>query len=194
MIAGDVSYSDGVVTIRRADPDVDLDGFLSGTDDAQIDWLWDPGHREEWEALSTGAQREHQRTYLTSIRDSFGPGPKWCFVGVTVVGYALYVDCDLNDPDVPAGDANISYTCHPRFRGLGYTSRAVRLTLRFLTDNELTARAQIVVHPDNEASLRVARAVGAVEVERFTDRHGRPMIRHIVDLQGADAAADGLAR
>jgi len=182
VIANDLSYSDNVLTIRRADPDVDLEGFLSGTDDAQIDWLWDPGQREAWEALSTDAQREHQRGHLASIRESFGPGPKWCFVAVTAAGYAVYVDCDLNNSNVPEGEANISYTCHPRFRGLGYASRAVRLASRFLSENELTSRAHIIVHPDNVTSLRVAHAVGAVEVERFVDSHGRPMIRHILEV------------
>jgi RimJ/RimL family protein N-acetyltransferase len=178
----DLAYTDGVITIRRADPDLDLDGFVSGTDDEQIDWLWDDGDREQWEALSPQQRRDHQYEYLVQIRDAFGPGPKWCFIGVTAAGYALYVDCALNSPDLPIGDANISYTCHPDYRGRGFTSRAVRLTLQFLADHRITSRAHILVHPSNERSLRVARAVGGREVERFMDSHGRQMIRHIVDL------------
>lgn len=186
----DVAYTDGVVTIRRADPDTDLEGFLTGTDDEQIEWLWDPGDKAAWEAFSPEDQREHQRRYLEAIRDAFGPGPKWCFVGVTGDDYVLYVDCDLNNSNVPAGQANISYTCHPDFRGRGYTSRAVRLVLRFLSENRLTTRAHLIVHPDNAASLRVARAVGAVEIGRFVDSDGREMIRHVVDLDATDVSVD----
>jgi RimJ/RimL family protein N-acetyltransferase len=52
--------------------------------------------------------------------------------------------------------------------------------------------AHILVDVENVASLRVARAVGAVEVETFVNEHGRTAARHVVELrrQPREAGAD----
>ena len=84
---------------------------------------------------------------------------------------------------VPRGDANVSYTGHPAYRGQGNVSRAVRLVARFLRDHSAAGSAHIVVDARNEPSLRVARAVGAAETERWADEHGRTMIRHVLPLR-----------
>lgn len=129
-----LSYSDGVVTIRR--------------------------HEES----------DH----------AFGSGPKWTFaVDTADTPYVADVDCDLANPHVPAGEANISFAAHPAHRGRGHVARAVRLALRFLGDHTGAREAHLVVDIDNTASLRVAAAVGAVEVGR-ADRDGRTMVDHVV--------------
>ena len=176
--------TDGELVFRQQSP-ADLDRQMEAVDDAQIDWLWEPGHRELWEAMSPVEQREHQRRHLQAVHDSFGPGPKWCFsVDAPDAPYVVYVDCDLANPHVPAGQANISYTCHPAFRGRGYTARAVRLVCDFLRKRTTASEAFIIVAEGNRASLGVARAVGAVERDRFVDEHGRTMIRHVLSLRG----------
>jgi RimJ/RimL family protein N-acetyltransferase len=178
-------YTDGSITIRRQRAG-DIDRHLEAIDDEQIDWLWDPGHREAWEAMTPAQQRTHNLNVLRQREEAFGSGPDWAFsVDVGDEQYVAYVDCDLSNPDVPAGGANVSFTCHPAFRGNGYVSRAVLLVTRFLRDNTAAREAHIVVHPDNASSLRVARAVGAVERERFVDHHGRTMIRNVIDLRSA---------
>lgn len=128
-----ISYTDGVLTIRRLGP-ADLEQHLSAVDDAQMDWLWDPGDRQKNEARSPEEQRAGQ------------------------------------------------LACHPGYRGRGLTSRAVRLACSFLREHTDVTEAHLVIHQDNEPSLRVARAVGATEVERYVDEHGRPMVRHILTL------------
>ena len=85
----------------------------------------------------------------------------------------------------PAGEANLSYSCHPDYRGKGYVSRAIRLIQRFLTDHTAARRAHLVIDESNRASLRVARLVGAAECERFVNEDGRVMIRHVLDLPAA---------
>jgi RimJ/RimL family protein N-acetyltransferase len=178
-----VTYTDGVVTIRplRAD---DIDRHMEAIDDAQIDWLWNPGAREEWEALSPAEQREHNVTHLRACQDSFGAGPVWTFsADLADASYVAYVDCDLDNSNVPRGDANISYTGHPAYRGQGNVSRAVRLLTRFLRDHTAAGAAHIVVDARNEPSLRVARAVSAAATERWADEHGRTMIRHVLPLR-----------
>ena len=178
-----LTYTDGTVTIRRMEPDLNLDADLEAKDDAQIDWMWLPGQRESWEAMAPERQREHARRNLAANHDDFGRGPKWTFaVDTADHRYVAYVDCDLANDNVPAGEANISYSAHPAHRGHGYVSRAVRLLLRFLADHTGAREAHIVVEPENEASLRVARAVGAIERGELTTSYGRRMKRHVVSV------------
>ncbi len=179
-----LTYSDGVVTIRRLTAD-DLDAHLESIDDEQIDWLWLPGQRESWEAMTTGEQRAHVGRWLAENVDEFGRGPKWTFaVDTGRSGYAAYVDADLANLHVPAGEANISYAAHPAHRGHGDVARAVRLLTEFLADHTGATDAHLIVDAENTASLRVARSVGATERERWVNAEGRPMIRHVLSLRG----------
>jgi len=186
-----VSYTDGRVTIRQLEVS-DLDADLAAKDDEQIDWLWEPGQREAWEAMTPGEQREHARRTLQEAHDAFGPGPKWSFAVDTASDtYVAYVDCDLANDKVPAGQANVAYSAHPSHRGCGYVSSAVRLLLRFLEEQTTATEAHILVDSENVASLRVAHSVGAVATAQWTDDSKRTMIRHVVKLArgGADAHA-----
>lgn len=177
-----LTYSDGVVTIRRLGPD-DLDTHIEATDDLQISWLWLPGERESWEAMSTAAQRAHMLRYLERAGASFGVGPKWIFAADTAdAQYVAYIDCDLANDHVPLGEANISYTAHPAHRGIGHVRRAVALLLDFLRDHTGAREAHIIPDDENEASLRVAHAAGAVETEAWVNDQGRTLVRHVIDL------------
>ncbi len=176
------TVSDGFLVLRRQRPD-DIDMHLSAIDEEQIVWLWQPGDRARWDAMTPRQQRDHQLRHLQRMHDTFGPGPKWAFsVDAPGATYALYIDCDLANPHVPAGEANISFTCHPAYRGRGWVTRAVRLVCMFLRDQTSVRRAHLIVDSRNLASLRVAHAVGAREVERFTDEHSHTVIRHVIDL------------
>jgi RimJ/RimL family protein N-acetyltransferase len=174
------SFTDGRLTIRPLRVS-DLDADLEAKDDEQIDWLWDQGHREAWEAMTSDEQREHAKRSLQRAHDSFGPGPKWIFaVDTATDDYVAYVDCDLANDKVPAGQANISYSAHPSHRGHGYVSGAVRIAVRFLAEHTDAREVHILVDAENAPSLRVARAVGATPVERWTNERGRTMIRHVL--------------
>jgi RimJ/RimL family protein N-acetyltransferase len=183
VVDPEARYSDGVITIRRQRSD-DLDQHLAAIDHAQMDLLWDPGHRELWEAMSAEEQRAHQLRHLESVHRAFGAGPKWWFSGdLADSSYVVYVDCDLANPEVPANAASISYVCHPAFRGRGYAARAVRLVVQFLIEHTPASEAHFLVLPENEASRRVALAVGAREHSRSTDGFGRTMIRLVRALR-----------
>jgi RimJ/RimL family protein N-acetyltransferase len=179
----DRTWTDGVVTIRRQHPD-DLEAHLAAVDEEQMRWLWEPGDRERYLAMSLGEQRAHQLGQLQQSHDTFGAGPKWAFSADTVGHrYVAYVDCDLAHHEVPAGGANISYTCAPAHRGNGWTSRSVRLVCAFLREETDAKEAHLLVDVDNAPSRRVAEAVGAREVEQLVNRHGRTMIRYVVALR-----------
>jgi len=175
-------YTDGVVTLRR--PAItDLDADLAAKDDEQIRWLWLPGHREAWAAMSPPEQREHARHGLQQRVDCFGTGPKWTFsVDTRDASYVAYVDCDLANDQVPAGDANVAYSSHPAHRGRGYMSRAVRLVAEFLGQHTGARELHIIVDAQNAPSLRVARTVGAKPTGQSYNDRGRLMIRHVLAL------------
>jgi RimJ/RimL family protein N-acetyltransferase len=182
------ALTDGVVTLRRQHPD-DLELHLAAVDDEQMRWLWEPGDRERYEAMSTDQRRAHQLQHLQASHDSFGPGPKWCFsADLADRRYVVYVDCDLANDNVPTGQANISYVCSPEHRGKGYTSRAVRLLFDFLRLHTDAKEAHILVERENVASTRVATAVDAIEVGTLVDEHGRMLVRHVVDLRADQPA------
>lgn len=178
-----LTYGDGVVTIRSPQLE-DLDADLEAKDDLQIDWMWLPGERETWSAMSPSQQRDHARCGLQRRRDAFGTGPKWTFsVDGPEAAYVAYVDCDLWSTDVPAGEANIAYSAHPRYRSKGYVSRAVRLMMQFLREQTGAREAHIIVDAENIESLHVALAAGAKPGERWVNDRGRTMIRHLATLR-----------
>jgi len=174
--------TDGVVTLRRQHPD-DLELHLSAVDEEQMRWLWESGHRELYEAMTSRERRAHQLRHLHASHDSYGPGPKWSWsVDLANARYVAYVDCDLANDHVPVGAANISYVCSPEYRGRGYTSRSVRLVCDFLRQQTGAQEAHILVDLENVASLRVAEAVAAIEAETFVNEHGRATVRDVVEL------------
>jgi RimJ/RimL family protein N-acetyltransferase len=177
-----VSYTDGVVTIRRQRAD-DVAAEVSARDAEQFRWLSLPGDQARWAVMSQDQRRAQCRRLLLASRAVFGMGPKWTFsVDAGGVAHVGYVDCDLASSLVPAGQANISYAAHPAHRGRGHMSRAVRLITRFLADHTGAQEAYILVDEGNIASLRVARAVGAAETARWVDESGRTLIRHVLRL------------
>jgi RimJ/RimL family protein N-acetyltransferase len=181
-----ITYTDGVVTIRSLTVD-DIDADLEAKDDEQISWLWLPGQREQWEAMTPDQQRAHALRGLCEAQQSFGTGPKWRFAADTPdARYVAYVDCDLANDHVLAGEANISYSAHVDHRGHGHVSRAVRLAMRFLADHTGAREAHIIVDPRNVASVRVVRSVGARESGELLGESGQRMTRHVLPISRND--------
>ena len=171
-----LTYTDGTVTIRPFEIS-DIDRDIEAKDEEQIRWLWLPEERESWDAMSPAEKRAHALSGLEEHDDDPRNGPKWSFV-IDVGGrYSGHVDCDLANEHAPHGEANVSYSSHPAERGQGYVSAAVRLILQFVRDHTGAREVHIKVDADNDASMRVAAAAGAVEVER-TD-----MVRHVISLR-----------
>ena len=177
-----LAYTDGTVTIRPQRVG-DLDRDLEAKDDEQAHWLWLPGQRASWEAMTPEERRDHVRRGLAANVAGFGLGPRWPFaVDVGDTEYVAVVECDLANVHVPRGEANISYSAHPAHRGQGHVSRAVRLLACFLADHTGARRAHLLVDDANTASLRVAAAVGSQATERWIDEAGSSWSRHVLDI------------
>lgn len=175
-------YTEGVTTIRRRHRD-DLEMDLSGRDEEHVRWLWNPSQAAEWGAMTPDERRVHALAWLADVSDSFGTGPRWTFsVDMAGATSVAAVDVNLASDHAPPGEANISYWVHPTFRGRGVAPVAARLAVQFLRDHTGTRRAHIMVDPLNTRSLAVAAAIGATAGSMTSDRHGRSLLRHSLDL------------
>lgn len=183
-----LAYPDGVVTIRRRQL-ADLDADVEAKDEEQIRWLWLPWQLHAWAEMTVEQRRRHAAEVLRTNHEMFGSGPKWTFtVDTGNVRGVAYVDCDLANDHVATGEANISYASHPAHRGKSYVSRSVRLVFAFLRDHTGARTADIITDAMNTPSRRVARAVGAAEVEQWTADDGHVMIRHRTGVHHHPAA------
>ena len=137
--------TDGVVTLRLPRPG-DAQLLVEGRDDEFFRWL------------GPGAEI---------------PNPVACvWAGDELVGW---VDYDVERDWLKPGEVNVGYYLFPAARGKGYASRAVELLLLHLGDETEHNVATLLIHPENERSLSLARrlrfaASGEVEGELFFAR------------------------
>ena len=108
---------------------------------------------------------------LVAARDEeffkwFGPGaenpdPVACVrVDDELVGW---VDYDVGRDWLEPGEVNVGYYLFPAARGKGYASRAVELLLQHLGRATQHTVATLLIHPQNERSLSLARRLGFVK-------------------------------
>lgn len=125
--------TDGVVTLKRPEPG-DARLLVAGRDAESFRW--------------------------------FGPGggnsdPVACiWLGEELIGW---VDYDAPRDWLRPGEVNVGYYLFPGARGKGYASRAVELLLLHLRRDTEHTVATLLIHPENERSLRLARRLGFVE-------------------------------
>lgn len=130
----------------------DVDAHLAGEDEAMV--RFSSGGRSTVESTSAWILRNLE-SWATS-------GPVRAF-GIWDQGTGSLcgtVDANLALSGVRPGVANISYALHPRVRGRGYASRAVKLMVEYLIAHTDVDTAIVQVDPENEASLRVPARVG----------------------------------
>jgi RimJ/RimL family protein N-acetyltransferase len=135
-----VIATDGVVTLRAPGPgDVEL--LVAGRDEEFFRWF------------GTGAT---------------GPRPVACvWVDDRLVGWVDY-DLDPEHDWLRPGEVNVGYYLFATARGKGYASRAVELLLEHLgRDTEHTV-ATLLIHPENERSLALARRLGFVQKDEVS--------------------------
>jgi len=92
-----------------------------------------------------------------------GPRPVACvWVDDRLVGWVDY-DLDPEHDWLGPGEVNVGYYLFAAARGKGYASRAVELLLEHLRRDTEHTVATLLIHPENERSLSLARRLGFVQ-------------------------------
>jgi RimJ/RimL family protein N-acetyltransferase len=146
------SLSDGVITIRPPEAG-DAVTLIAGRDEEFHRWL------------GPGAEK---------------PAPVACVVvDGEIVGWVDYDD-DRHHDWLEAGEVNVGYHLFARHRGNGYATRAVELLMQHLAEATDKHTASLLIHPQNERSLAVARRAGFAPCDDVNDqRYFRRAVRPI---------------
>jgi RimJ/RimL family protein N-acetyltransferase len=144
-----VLLSDDVVLLRPLTPD-DVDEWIAGEDAEQVHWFEFPGP----------APRASVERAIAAWAESWrngGPVRHWAIcdqeTGRIIGGVELR---DLGD-----GDINLSYVVFPAWRRRGIATRACGLALAYAAAATGSRAAIVKVLRDNEASIALARKLGA---------------------------------
>lgn len=150
-ILPDGGLTDGVVTLRSPLPD-DLDAFAEQEADPltlQTGFAGTPPPREAMRRMLNRARLDHL----------VGPGTYFAMVDAASDKFAGSIG--LRRPG-PPDVASLGYAVHPRFRGRGYTTRALRLLSAWAFEEAGFARLELGAKIDNVASQRAAASAGFV--------------------------------
>jgi [ribosomal protein S5]-alanine N-acetyltransferase len=134
----------------------------------------DPEHRRRFELPTDNvASLEHALAVIQSWERGRRAGHR-CVVAVRAVSGEPVGGCEvLAKRD---GVASLAYWTRPTYRGLGFSQRGVRLLCGWLDTLQRFATLEVLVAPDNVASLRVATGCGfeRVGMREGNVLHARP--------------------
>lgn len=155
------------ITLRPFTLD-DVDEHLNGQDDEQTRWM---GGKSTKESVTNWV--------LRSQEDWKNNGPVYTFAVVNKTGDLIGMidaNTDYKELDgVSEGEANISYSIYPKFRGKGYAGEAISLIEKFLSERNIN-KSVIRVSPQNTASLRVPEKLGYSNKGQIATRDGDELI------------------
>lgn len=163
-----MKVSDNEITIRPFTLD-DADAHLSGDDIEQAKWM---GGKSTKESIAKWIKR-NQENWKNN-------GPIYNFAIVkndedTLIGM-VEANIDSKDLDgVNEGEANISYSIYPNFRGNGYAGKAILLLESFLKQKSVKTGV-IRISPENVASLKVPGKLGYRNTGEITTKDGDKLI------------------
>lgn len=143
--------TDGTVALRPLLPG-DLDGVTEQEDDPLT---------RSWEFTNAPRHRDGLRTMCESARLHWLVGPvlHCAIVDAASAAFAGTITVRLMGPPQVGG---VGYVVHPRFRGRGYTARALRLLRSWAFEQAGLARLELGAKEDNVASQKAALAGGFV--------------------------------
>lgn len=160
----DESLDDGVVLLRE---------WRDGDRDALVEMANDPSI-QRWTRVPSPYTRKDADHWFALTRTTRAAGRQAAFaVEDAKTGELLgSIDLRVNPSDPAVGE--LGYMVGPRARRRGVATRAVRLLTRWAFEALGIARMEILVHPRNEPSARVAEAAGFTkEGPLHSDRPGR---------------------
>jgi len=166
-----VELSDGVIILRPL-TQADAEEHLAGDDEENIRWL--SGGVSTIDHVVAFIRRSEEEWRTNSPRRNFGI---WDAATGKLAGNVEANAGDAGLTGVGPGEANISYSVFPQWRGRGYATRAVDLLCRHLGGLGID-RAVIRVHPENVRSIAVAQRAGVLQTGVIDNDDGIPLIRY----------------
>ena len=142
----------------------DADAHLAGCDEAIVERLGggEPSSRSQIEAwLETNAR-------------AWASGGDVVDLGIKDLGTGLLCGCvglQRGLDYLSRGQVNLTYALYPQWRGRGYATRAVRLSMQAAAGRPV-AEFVIRVAPDNPNSIAVAERAGFERSGHTNDAHG----------------------
>jgi RimJ/RimL family protein N-acetyltransferase len=167
-----VELTDGVVRLRGVTPD-DVDGWMAGEDEEQTRWFEFPGP----------APRENVEQAIRGWASSWETGGFVRQWGICEAGRDQVVG-GVEVHDLGGQEVNLSYVVFPPARRRGLATRAARLALGYAATGMGARVAVLRVLEGNEASLGVARRLGAVDSGREPSERGGRFVVLRLDLNG----------
>jgi RimJ/RimL family protein N-acetyltransferase len=153
-LPADVDLTDGVVSLRRWQPD----------DAPVLTEIWQDAELQRRFGVETPVTRDSIDGYLAGVAVRWAAGAQ---LSVAIVaGGEVVGGCDLDDLDTDEPD--LGYWVAAPARRRGHATRAARLLLDWAVQNVDASKILLVVEPDNVASIAVATALG---FRRVPDRH-----------------------
>jgi RimJ/RimL family protein N-acetyltransferase len=164
-----VRLSDGVVLLRPFH-ESDVDIYVARQDGAMADGFeWDGPATIDDVAAACARWTESWRTN----------GPERNFAIVDAPSDEVIGDCEVEAR--PDGYVNVTYVVFGRWRGNGVATRAARLLLAYAATEFPDHTPLFRVHPENAASLAVARSCGAMPSGREESPKGRDLVGRAVE-------------
>lgn len=166
-MASDRVLSDGVVTLRPIGPG-DAAAYFARQDAEVVD-------RFEWDGP---ASRESLDAAIAKWVDAWDRGLDERNFAITLPHeLELVGDCEVELR--PEGCVNVMYVVFAPWRRRGIATRSVKLLMSY-ADREFPGRQLLFrIHPDNHASLAVARRAGCASNGTESSRTGRVLERWV---------------
>lgn len=158
-----ITLSDGVVTLRpwlRADAEAIFAAISESRAELQ-----------RWLPAAGAVASVHQvRNYIELTNDWRGIGQAYDFVITDAQTGSVLGGCGLTQINRNHYFANLYYWVRSGSTQRGLARRAIRLAARFGLEGLGLARVEIVVQPENTASLRAAEGAGAAREALLRNR------------------------
>ncbi|HET6878390.1 MAG TPA: GNAT family N-acetyltransferase [Jatrophihabitans sp.] len=145
---GPPAPSDGVLTLRMAGPD-DADAMIESEDAVSVGW--------NFTGTAPAAEQSRRRAAAAGLQWLVGTTANIAMVDVQSGEVAGFVDVRRSGPPQVGG---VGYTVLPRFRGRGFTGRALRLVRTWAFEVADFARLELGAKQANIASQRAAESGG----------------------------------
>jgi ribosomal-protein-serine acetyltransferase len=176
-----IFFSDGVITARPFQPE-DAADVYSAVVESQNDVA-------NWLQGLKGLTLSDVESYITSQPQAWNEDKAYNFAVLDAGTNRLLGGCGLTQIDRRHRLCNLYYWIRTGSTGQGYATRSVGLMARFAFESLGLQRMEILVEPDNLASLRVAEKVGAISEGYLRNRlynHGEPRDAVIFSLVPED--------